>query len=727
MPLTAGRKVDRQALLGMEVGLGQSKQGFDPPQTPSEEILAGIWAKVLGVGRVGRQDHFFELGGHSLLATQVVSRIRKALGQEIPLRALFEAPRLEALSRLLDDAQRREDSPAAPPPLTPIPFSGQPPLSFAQQRLWFLHQMAPLSPAYNMPSALSLTGQLDVAALQASFTAIVSRHQVLRTSFPQRDGVPIQNIAPPAPFPLPIVDLSDLPEHHRTSQARQLADQEAILPFNLSQGPVIRGRLIQLSGGRGKTENGERRTEEGNDSGFRVPGSGFWNPESEIRDLEPEAWSLEPEASLPSSVLRPPSSVLLLTLHHIVSDGWSMGLLVHELSILYRTLCNGEPPIANRQLRGRRQEAGGRRQKESVVSSQLSVVSSDKESGASASGPYSLQPKAYSLLPSLPIQYSDFALWQRSWLRGEVLDEQLRYWRRQLAGVPRLELPTDRPHPPVQTFRGAAWHFDIPKVLADRLQKLGRDLEATRFISLMSAFGALLSRYSGQTAFAVGSPIANRNRHETESLIGFFVNTLALRLDLSGDPDFEEVVKRVRRTALDAYAHQDLPFEQLVEDLHPERSLSRPPLVQVVLALQNAPQPPLELPGLQLGQMAFEHPAVRFDLELHVWELEEGFEASLIYNSGLFDAATMQRLARRFVILMQGLTDDPHRNVCQLPLLTEAERHQTVVAFNDSAAEAARQCVHHQVQSQALERPDAIALEAPARSASEPASLSADP
>ncbi|MEE8587653.1 MAG: amino acid adenylation domain-containing protein, partial [Acidobacteriota bacterium] len=342
-----------------------------------------------------------------------------------------------------------------------------------------------------------------------------------------------------------------------------------------------------------------------------------------------------------------------------------MGILVHELSILYRTHCNCELPTANRQP-----------------------------------------------LPPLPIQYSDFARWQRSWLRGEVLEEQLGYWRRQLAGVPRLELPTDRPYPPVQTFRGASWHFDVPQELAHCLRSLGRDLDATLFVTLMAAFGALLSRYSGQTAFAVGSPIANRNRQEIEPLIGFFVNTLAMRLDLSGDPDFVEVVRRVRRTALDAYAHQDLPFEQLVEELHPERSLSRPPLVQVVLALQNAPKPPLELPGLKLSQLAFDHPAVRFDLELHLWELEVGIEASLTYNTDLFDASTMRRLARHFEIVLRRAVQDPRQKVLQLPLLTDSERHQALLAFNDTSAPPSRRCIHNQVESQATQRPDAIALEA---------------
>ena len=410
------------------------------------------------------------------------------------------------------------------------------PLSYSQRRLWFLDQYEPNSSVYNVPSGLRLRGSVDVAALERSLNEIVHRHEALRTTFSMIGGEPVQAIAPSLTVALSMEDLSGCAEEEREEKARQLVREEAHRPFDLSEGPLFRSKLLRL----GDEDH-----------------------------------------------------ILLLTMHHIVSDGWSMGVLQRELSVLYRAFMNGHS----------------------------------------------------SPLVDLPIQYGDFAKWQGEWLQGEVLERQLSYWKGQLEGIPAvLNLSTDHPRPAVQSFRGRTQSIELSKGLTEGLKGLSRKEGVTLFMVLLAAFQTLLYRYTGQGDVVVGSPIANRNRSEIEGLIGFFVNTLVLRSDLSGNPSFRELLGRVRKMALEAYEHQDLPFEKLVEELQPERSLSYSPLFQVMFVLQNAPSTELELEGLGVSRLRVGGETAKFDLTLSMHETVEGLSGSLQYNTDLFDDATITRM-----------------------------------------------------------------------------------
>ncbi|RKG47933.1 amino acid adenylation domain-containing protein, partial [Corallococcus sp. AB011P] len=471
LPLTSNGKVDRKALPAPDASVLRASHAYEAPATPLEEKLAALWSEVLRVPTVGRTDNFFELGGHSLLATQLVARVRAALDVELPLRALFEAPTISALAERL----HRASTGTRLPPLTRTRTEGPQPLSFAQQRLWFLDQLAPDDASYNLPVTLRLLGRLDVQALRRAFEALVARHEALRTTFFEEEGQPFQRIHPPAEWVLPMEDLSGLEESERDAETLRLATREARQPFHLVHGPLLRTALLKLS------------------------------------DV---------------------SHVLLATMHHIVSDGWSMGVLIRELASLYESFSGGRAPS----------------------------------------------------LPPLPVRYADFALWQRQWLQGETLESQLGYWKRQLAGAPAaLELPTDRPRPAVQSRRGATVPVHFPSELTDSLRSLAQREGATPFMLLLSAFQLLLSRYSGQDDVSVGSPIAGRTHAEAEGLIGFFVNTLVLRAHVRPEDSFRQLLAQVKATTLAAYEHQHVPFEKLVEVLQPSRDLSRSPLFQVML------------------------------------------------------------------------------------------------------------------------------------------------
>src|ERR687886_738282 len=602
LPLTPNGKIDRRALPAPDTARPEGEGAYVAPQTPVEEILAGIWADVLGLQQVGIHDNFFELGGHSLLATQLISRLRDSFGVEFPLRGLFESPTVAGLSERLE-ALRRTALGLVAPPLLPGERAGQLLLSFAQARLWFLEQLEPGSYAYNIPAAVRLTGSLHVAALQQSLDEIVQRHEALRTTFAMVNGEPIQVIAPVLALTLPLVDLRELPQAQQEASVERLATEEAMRPFDLAQGPLLRATLLQLG------------------------------------QAEP---------------------VLLLVMHHIVSDGWSMGVLIRELAALYEAFSMGKP----------------------------------------------------SPLPELPIQYADFAHWQRQWLQGEVLAAQLSYWQQQLAGAPSLlELPTDRPRPAVQTFRGAAQSLALPETLTEKLKLLSQRSGVTLFMTLLAAFQTLLYRYTGQDDICIGSPIANRNHSETERLIGFFVNTLVLRTPLSGNPSFQELLGRVREVALGAYAHQDLPFEQLVEALHPERSLSHHPLFQVMFVLQNAPMPALELPGLTLSSLEIDSKTAKFDLTLSMEDTEQGLVGALEYNTDLFDAAAIGRMLGHFQTLLEGIVADPQQHVSNLPILTQPERHTLLVEWNHTQVDYPKDvCVHQLFEAQVEQTPEAMAV-----------------
>nr|QEO74169.1 condensation domain-containing protein [uncultured bacterium] len=596
LPLTPNGKVDRAALPAPD-GRPELDAAYAPPRTPAEEILAEIWCEVLAVDRAGIHDDFFELGGHSLVATQVVSRVRAAFGVELPLRALFESPTVAQLAVLVGEGDRR-DTPA----IEPVPRDAELPLSFAQQRLWFLDQLEPGSAEYNVPYTLRARGRLDVDALGRALTDVVARHETLRTTFATIEGRPVQVIHPPRDVALEVTDVD------REDDAKRIAEAEATRTFDLERGPLLRARVLRLG---------------------------------------------------------PQDHVVLLNMHHIVSDGWSTGVLSRELSALYEGHCDGEPVE----------------------------------------------------LPELPIQYADFAAWQRRWLTGEVLERKLDYWRARLAGLPPvLELPTDRPRPPVRSGRGATVPVELEAGTLAALRAIGRAHNATLFMTLAAGFQALLSRYAGSDDVAIGTPVAGRTQAEIEDLIGFFVNTFVLRTDLSGDPSFGELVERVRAAALGAYAHQDVPFEKLVEELQPQRSLSHTPLFQVMLALQHAGSGDVpKLGDADLDGFGIDATAAKFDLTLNLVEDETGAAGIVEYDADLFEPTTVERMAGHLQNLLNAVASDPDRALSELDLMSAPERHHVVVELNDTAAGfAAGRCVHELFEARALETPDALALESDA-------------
>ncbi|HEY0095594.1 MAG TPA: condensation domain-containing protein, partial [Archangium sp.] len=585
-----------------------SRRDFRAPRTDTERTLAAIWAEVLrlDVGKVGLDDDFFSLGGHSLLATQVISRLRSTFQVELPLRALFESPTLEALAARVQSALTLGRTPALPP-LLRASREAHLPLSFSQQRLWFLDQMEPGSATYNIPAAFRLSGLLDLPALQHAFLSLSQRHESLRTTFQPGQLGPVQVISTTPSVPMPNVDLQALPESEREAEVRRLVLEEAQTPFDLARGPLLRVRLLTLA-----------------------------------RD----------------------EHVLLLTLHHIVADGWSMGVLIHELATFYEAFTTGRAPR----------------------------------------------------LPELPVQYADYAVWQREWLRGEALEAQLSFWKQQLAGAPAaLELPTDKPRPAVQTFEGATHRFQLSRELADALHALCRREGVTPFMALLAAFQVLLSRYSGQDDLCVGSPIAGRRHAELEGLIGFFVNTLVLRTRLDSALSFRELLARVREVTLGAYAHQDVPFEKLVEALRPARAPNRSPLFQVMFVLQNAPLPALLGPGLTLRPLEVEHRSAKFDLTLSLTETPDGFAGLLEYNTDLFEASTAARMMEHLRTLLEGALARPEQPLGALPLLTEAE-HRRLVEGDAARAIAGDASLHRLLAAQASRTPDTVALELEGRS-----------
>ncbi|WP_233601911.1 non-ribosomal peptide synthetase [Corallococcus sp. CA047B] len=602
LPLTQSGKADRKALPAPEVQVTQRGR-YVAPRGAAEQTLAGIFTEVLGVERVGVNDSFFELGGHSLRATQVVARVRTAFGVELGLRVLFEAPTVAALAQRLQALQDPSRPAFVAPPLAVADRSAVLPLSFAQQRLWFIHQLDPTDTTYNIPAALKLEGTLDVGALQRSFEELVRRHESLRTTFRTEAGEPFQDIHSPAPLSLPVTDLTHLPDApSRQAEAMRLATAEARGPFNLEQGPLLRALLLKL----GDTEH-----------------------------------------------------VLVLNIHHIVSDGWSVGVLVREIAALYAAFLQGRS----------------------------------------------------SPLPELPVQYADYSAWQRNWLRGPVLDAQLDYWRGQLTGAsPHLELPTDKQRPARQSFQGAVVPVRLPRALSDAVEALAKREGATPFMVLLAAWQLVLQRYSGQEDISVGSPIAGRRHVESEALIGFFVNTLVLRAHVKGDASFRQLLAQVRDTTLGAYEHQDLPFEKLVEVLHPARDLSRSPLFQVLFVLQNAPVSELSLPGLTLRAVDVNSGMAKFDLDLTLQREEQGFTGSLTYATALFQPDTAARMVTHLQVLLDAAIAAPELPLSQLPMLTPEERHTLLVEWNDTRTQLRRGLLHDLVAQQAALTPDATAL-----------------
>jgi amino acid adenylation domain-containing protein len=599
LPLTPNGKVDRGALPAPE-GDAYGARAHEAPAGETETALSEIWAELLGVERVGRWDHFFGLGGHSLLAVQVISRVREVLGLEATLGEMFLRPVLAEFAKGLEEAARAEL-----PAIEPVDRSERLALSFAQQRLWFLEQLGSAGAAYHIPTRLRLRGELDREAMGRALDRIVARHEALRTTFHAADGQPVQRIALVEESAFQLVDhdlVGDRPAVE--AELRRLMAEESAAPFDLARGPLIRGRLVRLASD---------------------------------------------------------DHVLLVTMHHIVSDGWSMGVLTQELSTLYGAFRRGEADP----------------------------------------------------LPPLPVQYADYAAWQRRWVDGEVLQRQADFWKQTLAGAPELlEVPADHARPARQDFAGAALALELDEALTAGLKALGRRNGTTLFMTLLAGWAAVLSRLSGQKDVVIGTPTANRGRSEIEGLIGFFVNTLALRVDLSGSPAVSQLLGQVKERALDAQHHQDIPFEQVVERVRPARSMAHSPLFQVLFAWQNASGGRLELPGLELAPVGRpDQVAAKFDLSLAFSEAGGRIVGGVEYATALFERPTVERYAGYLRRVLEAMAADEGRSVGDLPLLAEAERRQVVEEWNATAAEyPAEACVHELFQAQAGRTPDAVAV-----------------
>ncbi|ASS75353.1 hypothetical protein CIG75_10355 [Tumebacillus algifaecis] len=601
MPLLPNGKIDRNALPTPDQLAGE-RDSFVPPRTPTEELIAGIWQELLALEQVSVHDDFFLLGGHSLLATQALLRMNDAFGVNLKLRVLFDHPTIFALSKRVEEMRHREQG-SGEQSIVPSSHDQPIPLSFAQQRLWVLEQFLPDTALYNTPYALRLRGNLNTSAMEWSFDKIIERHQVLRTTFVETEGSVYQSVASRIELPFSKVDLRDVDHPNREAKMNERVRAAIEQPFDLQRGPLIRVLLLQL-------EQDEH--------------------------------------------------LLVVNMHHIVSDGWSMKILLEEFVAFYRAFIENEQPS----------------------------------------------------LAELPIQYADYAQWQRDRMQGEHLEAQLSYWREQLRGeLPVLQLPTDRPRPPQQTFSGASKSFAVPRATLEALRKLSHQRSATLFMTLLATYKTLLYRYSGQEDICVGTPVAGRSRQEAEHLIGIFINTLVLRTHVSGDLTFEELLHRVRETALSAYMHQDVSFERLVEELQPERDMSRSPLFQTMFVFQNTPDAEVELPGIIAQPHPFDHAVAKFDLTFAIGEHEQGLSGMIEYNTDLFDEATIDRMIGHFQTLLHQIAEQPAQRLPQLPMLLEAERNQLLIEWNDTQIEFPRdRTIHELFDERVALHPNRIAV-----------------
>jgi non-ribosomal peptide synthetase component F/aryl carrier-like protein len=564
-PIGPNGKLDRQAMPAPDRAQPEEGREAVAPRTLGEEMLTELWSEVLRGRPFGVHDNFFELGGDSLQAVQLVSRVRTVFGVELPVRSLFSNPTVAGLARTLDRSVKGVSDDEAFR-LERVPRAGDLPLSFAQQRLWFMHQMNPESAAYNTSIPVRLQGRLDVAAFARAVDEVVRRHEVLRTTFPNREGEPVQLINPAKPVPLPVVDLMALPDRDR--EAHRLASSHAQRPFDLQTGPLLQSLLLAM---------------------------------------EPESW------------------ILVVIMSHIVSDGWSRGILIRELITLYDGFSQGRP----------------------------------------------------SPLPELPLQYADFAAWQRLWLQGEVLERHLAYWRRQLGGAAEaMALPTDRPRTATPSFRGDHLGSTLSEALTKSIHDLCLGEGATLFMVLLAAFKVLLSRSTGFEDIVVGTDTANRTRLELEELIGFFVNNLVLRTSLAGNPTFREVLARVRETTLGAYLHQDLPFELLVRELQPLRSLGQTPLFQVLFVLQNTPSPEVAIATLKASAVEVNLGLSKFDLAVFVVPFDGKLTVNWSFKTDLFDRSSVEQLSSQFATLLESIVEQPDAPVSKLEILSAMERER---------------------------------------------------
>jgi acyl carrier protein len=583
-PLTSNGKLDRQRLPApseseQEWERGEGQAGG--ARSVVEQVLVEIFEQVLGRQPVGIHDDFFEQGGHSLVAMQVIAQVRAILGVELPILSIFQARTVAKMGELVEQKLRSGNS-STMPALVPTSRSQNLPLSFAQQRIWFLDQIEPGSTAFSKAISLQISGELNVAALVYCLRTIVQRHEILRTTYHVVEKQPVQVIRPAENFFLPVIDLGVLSSGVCEEEMKALTDEKTQLPFDLTSDLMLRAMLLRLD---------TRK------------------------------------------------HVLLLITHHIASDAWSNGVFLREMTALYTAIVAGRP----------------------------------------------------SPLQDLPVQYADYAFWQRQWFQGEVFEAQMRYWKQQLDGLSPLALPLDHPRPARRTFHGAQVDIELHKQLSNDLKELAREEGVTLFMLLLAAFQMLLARYTEGVDIAVGTPIANRMPTETEGLIGFFINTLVLRTDLSGNPTFREVLERVRRVALEAYTHQDMPFEKLVEVYSAQRDMSRAPLVQVVFVLQHvaeAFQSSIELGDIKLDVLKGDEEAARNDLVLGMFDTVEGLRGSLMYNTDLFEHSTIKKMSEYFTTILSSMATSPERRLFDIPPLNGMKNGKQFLA--DGLSEARR-------------------------------------
>jgi len=558
MPLTANGKIDRKGLPAPDA-VDSGASGASPRgRNPVEDLLGEMWARLLEVDSVGIDDSFFDLGGHSLLATRLITRVRETFGVDLPLKTLFDRPTVALLAESIQAALLSEHHFEALP-LVAVSRTEPLRVSFAEQRLWFLDQLEPGRSFSNIPAGVRLLGRLDSDALKRSIDEVINRHENLRTTFGTDGGRPTRVVAPAMSLSIPMVDLTDLPEPKREAWAAGFAAREASLPFDLASGPLVRIRLLRMGAD---------------------------------------------------------DHVMLLVMHHIISDGWSVGVLINEMAAIYKAISLGEPFA----------------------------------------------------LPELLIQYADFASWQQEWFSNGTLERDLSYWKDNLTSAPAsLELPTDRPRPAIPSYRGATRSFLLPATICDDLKTVCRGESVTLFMALLAAFQTLLHRYTGQDDISVGSPVAGRNRPETEALIGCFVNTLVMRTDLRGNPSLRELLRRVRETALGAYTHQEAPFERIVEELRPQRTFGPSPLFQVWFVLHNTPMPAVVLPELSLIPLEVDGGTATFDLTLSMAETADGLSGSVTYSTDLFDPGTVAEMIVRFEIILREIIKHPDTRLLDIP------------------------------------------------------------
>jgi amino acid adenylation domain-containing protein len=600
LPRLPNGKVNRHSLpVPALAGIESSRAPLDH----TEEVLVDIWREVLGIEDVGVEDNFFHLGGHSLLIIQVLSRVKRLLHVELSVRELFECPTIEKFAKRV--AQVRLDTPSiAEKDITPHSREGGPVLSFSQERMWFLSQLEQGGTAYSMPLAIRLSGSLQIEALEACINEIRRRHEVLRTTFQTKNGWPVPVIHPFQAQPLPLVTLEEIPEAEKEGEFQRRAIQDIQQPFDLVSGPVFRVTLFRL------------------------------------HEMQ---------------------HVLLVTMHHIITDTWSLSVFFQELESLYSAFSQGNP----------------------------------------------------SSLSPLAIQYSDFASWQKQWLAGQERDRQLSYWTRHLSNASTvLNLPTDHPRPVRQTYQGARETQALSPWLMDRLQTVCRQEGVTLFMVMLSAFNVMLSKFTRQTDVLVGTPVANRRWVDTEKLLGAFVNTLVLRSDLSGEPTFRQLLAQIKETTLGAYANQDLPFEDLLGALNLQRDLSRTPLFQVMFSMPNVPMPQLRWPKLDVEVMPLDRGGAQFDLTLFVLDIPgKGPVVMLEYNTQLFEASTITRWLSHYQHLLHSIVNNLDQPIATLSLMADSERQTLLETWNDTELKYAKtQCLHHLVEAQVTKTPHAIAV-----------------